>query len=34
MAVCFYFMGGYREDRVGVLLEWSSDRMRGNGNKL
>lgn len=27
MAVCFCFMGGYREDRAGVLLEGSSDRM-------
>lgn len=33
-AVCVYFMGGYREDRAGVLLEGGSDRMRGNGNNL
>lgn len=34
IAVCVYFMGGYREDRAGVLLEVGSDKMRGNGNKL
>lgn len=34
LIVCVYFMGGYREDRVGVLLEVDSDRMRSYGNKL
>lgn len=33
-AACVYFMGGYREDRAGVLLEGGSDRMRGDGNNL
>lgn len=34
IAVCVYFMGGYREGRAGVLLEVGSDKMRDNGNKL
>lgn len=34
IAVCVYFMGGYREDRARVFLEVDSDKMRGNGNRL
>lgn len=34
IAVCVYFMGGYREDRAALSLEVDNDRTKSNGNNL